>query len=658
MSEAVKPKPPEHRKGRKLGRFEMFGSIASGGFASVHLGRTLGAGGFSKLVAIKRLHRQFAEDPEIAKMFLDEARVVARIQHPNVVPTLDFVEEDGELFMVMEYVEGATAGHLIHAVRGKNQRIPLDITLRIMAGTLRGLHAAHEAKDERGKNLGVIHRDVSPENILVGCDGYSRIIDFGVARALGRYHATRQGEIKGKLSYMTPEQVAGGSPLTRRSDIFSLSVVFWECLTNKKLFEGEHMAEIALKVSQQAIAAPSVHYRTLPRKYEEIVMRGLERDPAKRWETAEAMAEAIEDVGKLASAGRVGKWVKSIAKGRIERRTKQISLVELTPAGGSSLEPASSEGENSYRAATTHVLKVDKHEGEDEASKVIVADNEPPTSSLRGATPAPSSQDVLSQPGDSEPVAIHSEPKTVLSEPKVVLGEPKTLVSEPDAVTVAQERAAGAEPELSWPGQDDDEISISFPAGDRDSPTEIMLQPDVEPLPEPSAPTKPQPTAASLSVALSQDGAIADEPSASISVVVAKPKRGPAIAIGIGIALLAGFALFVMLQPSEKDAPIAPAAAPPPAAEPAAAATAAEAPSKAVMDVAEPDDEVEEAPPAKASSEPDADEPPSAAPAPNPVAARRAPPAPRPAARRAPTRRRPRPKPKPSSPEDKLFSRD
>jgi serine/threonine protein kinase len=196
---------------RVVGRYALYGAIAAGGMATVHLGRLLGPVGFSRTVAIKRLHAQFASDPEFVSMFLDEARLAARIRHPNVVPTLDVVATGGELFLVMEYVPGESIARLARALREQKQTLPTRILSAVMAGVLHGLHAAHEAKDERGHPLGIVHRDMSPQNVLVGTDGVARVLDFGVAKAAGRMQTTREGQIKGKLSYMPPEQLRGAN---------------------------------------------------------------------------------------------------------------------------------------------------------------------------------------------------------------------------------------------------------------------------------------------------------------------------------------------------------------------------------------------------------------------------------------------------------------
>ena len=189
-------------------RYAIYDAIASGGMATVHLGRLIGTAGFLRTVAIKRLHSQFAHDADFTAMFLDEARLASRIQHPNVVSTLDVVMNDNELLLVMEYVRGESLSRLIRRARDRGVPLPPRVVVAIMSGALHGLHAAHEAVDEKGALLGLVHRDMSPQNVLVGTDGVARVLDFGVAKAAGRVHTTRDGDIKGKVLYMPPEQLS------------------------------------------------------------------------------------------------------------------------------------------------------------------------------------------------------------------------------------------------------------------------------------------------------------------------------------------------------------------------------------------------------------------------------------------------------------------
>ncbi len=325
-----------------LGRYALYGEIAAGGMATVHLGRLLGPIGFSKTVAIKRLHPQFAKDPDFVAMFLDEARVAARIQHPNVVSTLDVVALDGELFLVMEYVEGESLAKLIRVSRAAHTRIPARVVGSIMSSTLYGLHAAHEAKSERGEPLGIIHRDVSPQNVLVGTDGVARVLDFGVAKARGRAHTTRDGQIKGKLAYMPPEQIMG-EELDRRVDVYAAGVVVWEALVGQRLFDGDNEGAVLQKIIEARFSPPSALSPDIPRAADEVVLKALSKDPNQRFATAWEMAVALEETLGLETPRRVGAFVEACARESIARRAARVQQLESMPTdadAGAALDPS------------------------------------------------------------------------------------------------------------------------------------------------------------------------------------------------------------------------------------------------------------------------------------------------------------------------------
>ena len=328
-----------------IGRYALFDEIASGGMASVHYGRLLGEQGFTRTVAIKRLHPHLARDPEFATMFLDEARVVARIRHPNVVPTLDVVNMSGELFIVMEYVQGESLARLNRAAHQSGAPMPPEVAATIMVGVLHGLHAAHEATTERGEPLHIVHRDVSPQNILVGLDGIPRLVDFGVAKAAGRAHSTREGQLKGKIAYMAPEQIrlAMATPLV---DVYAAAVVFWELLTCSRLFTADNDVTTLDRVMHMPVRPPSAVVASSPPALDEIVVRALDRDPEKRFASAREMARAIEDATRLASVSRVGEWVGSVAGALIAERAAKVAEIEsrseirvATPSKNRSPEP-------------------------------------------------------------------------------------------------------------------------------------------------------------------------------------------------------------------------------------------------------------------------------------------------------------------------------
>jgi serine/threonine-protein kinase len=309
---------------RRVGRCLISEEIAAGGMARVHLGVRLGAHGFSASVAVKRLHPFFARDPEVASTLIDEARIAGRVRHPNVVATLDLLRDRGELFVVMEYVEGATLAEL-------GGPLPLDVASAVAIGILNGLHAAHEAKDERGAPLGIVHRDVSPQNVLVGCDGVARVLDFGVAKARGRIQATREGQIKGKLGYMAPEQLRDQT-VDRRSDVYSLSVVLWEALTGRRAFPATNEGAMVEQVLVGCAYPPSRYRPEVPALLDLVVMRGLSLQPSKRFATAAEMARAVEEAVTPASASRIGAWVSERAAPSVQARAQALLEVQRLAA--------------------------------------------------------------------------------------------------------------------------------------------------------------------------------------------------------------------------------------------------------------------------------------------------------------------------------------
>ncbi len=319
--------PASEQQPRIVGRYAIYGEIASGGMATVHLGRLVGQVGFSRTVAIKRLHPQFSKDPDFVSMFVDEARLAARIQHPNVVPTLDIVALDDELFLVMEYVQGEALSKLIRSARRANQMVPPRVAMSIIAGALHGLHAAHEAKSERAEPLNIVHRDVSPQNIHVGTDGVARVLDFGVAKAAMRVTTTREGQMKGKISYMAPEQMRGKG-VDRRTDLFAAGVVLWEALTSKRLFDGNDPGEILTKLLNEDIPPPSSVEPSLNPELDALVMRALQREPDRRYATAREFAIVLEQSGYVALPREVGEWVASIGGDSLAKRAEQVAEIE------------------------------------------------------------------------------------------------------------------------------------------------------------------------------------------------------------------------------------------------------------------------------------------------------------------------------------------
>lgn len=311
----------------RIGRYTLHDEIASGGMATVHLGMLRGPAGFSRTVAIKRVHPHLAAGGELAAALLDEGRVSARIQHPFVVQSVDVVAADGELAIVMEYVHGVALSTLIRRAVERDTPIEPRVAATIVAQVLRGLHAAHEVTDEDGRRLELVHRDVSPQNVLVGVDGVARVLDFGIAKALGRASTTREGAVKGKIGYMSPEQVGGGE-VDRRTDVFAAAIVLWELLMRRRLFDGVDSKDVFAKVMRCEVASPRSLGSPIDAELEAIVMRGLAREPDDRFATAAEMAHALEHWGPLAPPSQVGALVDALYGEELAKRRARIAAIE------------------------------------------------------------------------------------------------------------------------------------------------------------------------------------------------------------------------------------------------------------------------------------------------------------------------------------------
>ncbi len=291
-------------------RYQRLDAIASGGMGTVYLGRMI-AGEIKRPVAIKVLHPHLAGNTEMVAMFRDEARVAKLLRHPNLVGVLDMDVLRDELVIVMEYVEGISLATLLEELAARGEQLPVEVACRILFDALSGLHAAHGLVDEQGRSLGVVHRDVSPHNLLVETSGTTLVTDFGVALAAGRLASTRGGEIKGKLEYLAPEQL-NRQVLDRRVDVFAAGIVLWECLTGSRLFEAPTEAEAVARVLHDPIPPPGLSRSEVSTALDEVCLRALERDPERRFATAAEFADALARVGRLADHSEVGALVADV----------------------------------------------------------------------------------------------------------------------------------------------------------------------------------------------------------------------------------------------------------------------------------------------------------------------------------------------------------
>lgn len=323
-----------------LGRYQLLAKLAAGGMATVYLGRIHAVAGFDRRVAIKVLHPHLSEDKNIKAMFLDEARLAARIRHPNVIPVTDVGEDPQHgTFLVMDYVEGMDLSQILRAAHKKGARVAVPVVVRIVSDFLAGLGAAHDLVGENGQNLGVVHRDVSPHNVLVGTDGIARITDFGIAKAEGRVSSTQTGQLKGKLAYMPPERFGkGGQRIDDlRGDVFASAVVLWESLTGQRLFKGEDDIDTVRKVLDGPIPKPS-ELRPELEPLDAVVLKGLDRDPHQRYQSATEFRADLERaaaaIGGVARPEQVTALMKAVLGPKLEQQRASVEVaVKLADEG-------------------------------------------------------------------------------------------------------------------------------------------------------------------------------------------------------------------------------------------------------------------------------------------------------------------------------------
>jgi len=283
--------------GRQIGKYQILQHMATGGMAEIYLARSLGIHKFQKLVVIKRILPGQAHDAALRNMLLDEARIAATLHHSNIVQVFDIGEASGEYFYCMEYLHGRDVASVVAATRRKGVLLAEDQALSIILGMCAGLHYAHDKTDDQDRPLGIVHRDISPTNVFVTFDGGVKLLDFGLVKAEGRATESRSGALKGKLAYMSPEQCRA-KPCDRRSDLFAVGIMLWELTTGKRLFTGDCDFDFLTAILEQDIPRPSTVYPGYPDDLERITMKALERDPARRYATAEELQLDLEEYAR------------------------------------------------------------------------------------------------------------------------------------------------------------------------------------------------------------------------------------------------------------------------------------------------------------------------------------------------------------------------
>lgn len=461
---------------RSLGGYDVLLQLKTGGMGEVLLARRKGAGGFEKLAAIKTIRGELRDHEELRRMFLDEAQLLARLGHPGIAQVHDFGEQDGELYLVMEYVEGIRFRQLAAL------RPPPGVAARAMAAACRGLHAAHELRDLSGRELHVVHRDLTPENLMLGFGGEVKVLDFGIALARGRQApVTELGTIKGKPPYLSPEQLRSEA-LDRRTDIYSAGLVLHELLTGEPVFTGESVYQVARAIEHEAVPPPSRAAGPLPAGLDDIALRAVAKDRDARYATAGELADALERVADADGAPELHDYARdALADDRERHRVWLRDLLTSSalaggPRGRASgvmtvplVEPSEPEDDERRRRswapavialalagiAAVALLAVDREDEPQSVAAVADLDAAPPApppvvvvaESPPDAAPAPT-------PPDAAPVIVRKRkppPPEPVNDPQPLPDEPAgfgllTIAAEPYALVRIDGKEIGTTP--------------------------------------------------------------------------------------------------------------------------------------------------------------------------------------------------------------------
>jgi serine/threonine protein kinase len=434
---------PPSRAGR---RYTILRRLAIGGMGELLLARAAGPQGMAKLVAIKRVRPEYASDPTFVSMFLNEARLAATLDHPNVVRTYDLVEDAGGFFMVMEYLHGEPLGRLLNAANRSGQPVPLQHVLTIALGVAAGLHCAHERAGVDGRPLGIVHRDLSPGNVFITYEGGVKLLDFGIAKATSRTSITLGPTRKGKVSYMSPEQCVGGD-IDRRSDIFSLGIVMWELCTGQRLFRGDNEFGIMNQITTLDAPSPRQHVPQLPEALCDILARALQRDREARYQTAMELHDALEgfagQAGLMPSSAALARYLEASC-GHRDYPSVEPS-VEFIHSEGATLVVPASEPEPS-RAPRKLSLILALAAGAIGGAVAVGASSSKSAAESRDSAVGVSSPAAMeAQRAEAPPRPTEAEPGPVeVDAPPVAGDRPEAVVpaSDPDAAPPAPEAAA------------------------------------------------------------------------------------------------------------------------------------------------------------------------------------------------------------------------
>ncbi|MBL4685199.1 MAG: serine/threonine protein kinase, partial [Nannocystaceae bacterium] len=363
------PDPAEHSvAGQRIGKYELISRLARGGMAELFVAKVTGLEGFQKIVALKRILPHLAGDAEFVEMFLAEARLAAALEHPNIVPVFDFGKAGNDYFFAMPYIHGKDLLAILRASQKKHVRLPLAQAIGIVVGISAGLHYTHDRVGYDGGALGIVHRDISPANVLVTFDGHIKVADFGIAKAAAQTSVTKIGVRKGKAAYMSPEQVRG-QPVDRRSDIFSIGIVLWELLTMRRLFRGDDDLAIMHCIVSSAAPPPSSAVAGIPPVLDAIVAKCLEPNVELRYQTAKALLEDLQAFatahGLTIAAGPLADYLETLFDRPAPPWTSAPALpVVAREAGSSGARPpatgALQPGDGFAHGGTAHIHRTEE----------------------------------------------------------------------------------------------------------------------------------------------------------------------------------------------------------------------------------------------------------------------------------------------------------
>ncbi len=342
-------------KTERLGNYELLNLLATGGMAEIYLARQTGVGGFERLVVVKKILPHLARQKRFVQMFFDEARIAAQLSHPNIVQIIEIGQQDDDYFLAMEYLEGESLGYLVREARRQGEYPPVELAAGMISQVCDGLDYAHRFSDNTGRPLNIVHRDVSPHNIIVLFSGGVKLVDFGIAKAASNVHQTHAGTLKGKFAYMSPEQVRG-EPLDARSDLFSLGVALWELLCGRRLFKREGEAATMQAVLGEAIPPPAGLRPQVPAELSAVAERALQRDPGLRYQAASEMAAALREYLRQASAlagpAEISAWANQVLGQRAGDKRRLLALLEKKGGDISSFSVLKPDTEESFPSSS------------------------------------------------------------------------------------------------------------------------------------------------------------------------------------------------------------------------------------------------------------------------------------------------------------------